>query len=80
MSLSTSQRIKLSECGSFLLVRYPEVLNKLREEVYSTLNGSTDISRSDLRRMVYLQNVLKESKQILPSVELYLLMSNVHWL
>ncbi|KAI4264891.1 MAG: hypothetical protein L6R42_000005 [Xanthoria sp. 1 TBL-2021] len=44
----------------FLLVRHPKALAKLREEVSSTFNGSTNIIRSELRRMNYLQNVLKE--------------------
>ncbi|KAL9588132.1 MAG: hypothetical protein Q9203_003058 [Teloschistes exilis] len=48
----------------FLLVRHPEVLAKLREEISAALKGSMDITRSELRHMNYLQNVLKESKKI----------------
>jgi cytochrome P450 len=44
----------------FILVRHPRVLDKLKAEI-SELNGSTDVSRSTLRNMKYLQNVLKES-------------------
>ncbi|KAL8781831.1 MAG: hypothetical protein Q9213_005833 [Squamulea squamosa] len=52
----------------FLLVRHPNVLAKLREEISSTLQGSTEITRSDLRHMNYLQNVLKETLRLYPSV------------
>ncbi|KAL8893202.1 MAG: hypothetical protein Q9192_005500 [Flavoplaca navasiana] len=46
----------------FLLVRHPEVLAKLRQEVSNALMDSTKITRSELRQMKHLQNVLKESK------------------
>ncbi|KAL8681011.1 MAG: hypothetical protein Q9186_002847 [Xanthomendoza sp. 1 TL-2023] len=52
----------------FLLVRHPNVLAKLREEISSTLKGSTQITRSELRHMTYLQNVLKETLRLYPSV------------
>ncbi|KAL9021456.1 MAG: hypothetical protein Q9185_001353 [Variospora sp. 1 TL-2023] len=52
----------------FLLVRHPKVLAKLREEISSTLKGSTEITRSELRHMNYLQNVLKETLRLYPSV------------
>ncbi|KAI4197038.1 MAG: hypothetical protein LQ350_006168 [Teloschistes chrysophthalmus] len=52
----------------FLLVRHPKVLAKLREEISAALKGSTDITRSELRHMNYLQNVLKETLRLYPSV------------
>ncbi|KAL9039837.1 MAG: hypothetical protein Q9180_002292 [Flavoplaca navasiana] len=52
----------------FLLVRHPKVLVKLREEISSTIKGSTKITRSVLRSMTYLQNVLKETLRLYPSV------------
>jgi cytochrome P450 len=48
--------------NSFLLVRHPEVLNKLRAEIAN--HGDAELTRNDLRNMTYLQNVLKESKFI----------------
>ncbi|KAL8779064.1 MAG: hypothetical protein Q9194_001633 [Teloschistes cf. exilis] len=51
----------------FLLVRHPEVLAKLREEISAALKGSMDITRSELRHMNYLQNVLKETLRLYPS-------------
>ncbi|KIW13045.1 hypothetical protein PV08_08232 [Exophiala spinifera] len=52
----------------FLLVRHPNVLNRLRSEIASTFNGRGEVTRSDLRRMNYLQNVLKETLRLYPSV------------
>ena len=46
---------------SFLLARHPQVLHKLRAEIASVCKGSSDLSRADLHKMTYLQNVLKES-------------------
>lgn len=58
----------ISNCGSsFLLVRHPKVLDKLREEIKSSLGEKSDFNRDDLRRLPYLQNVLKESKKPLVS-------------
>lgn len=36
-------------------------MEKLRSEIALTFNGNTEVTRSDLRKMNYLQNVLKES-------------------
>ncbi|ETI21603.1 hypothetical protein G647_07950 [Cladophialophora carrionii CBS 160.54] len=52
----------------FLLVRHPRVMDKLRSEIASTLDGQAEATRSDLRRMNYLQNVLKETLRLYPSV------------
>jgi hypothetical protein len=47
--------------SSFLLVRHPQVLSKLKAEIASAFVGKIDICRRDLLKMTYLQNVLKES-------------------
>ena len=52
----------------FLLVRHPRVLQKLRDEILTTFHGRTVITRSELRRMQYLQNVLKETLRLYPAV------------
>lgn len=44
-----------------LLVRHPQVLENLRNEI-SKLDQNTGLTRSSLRNMKYLQNVLKESE------------------
>jgi len=51
-----------SHFSSFLLVRHPHVMEKLRTEVSSECSSNPNLSRSDLKRLPYLQNVLKESK------------------
>jgi hypothetical protein len=47
---------------SYLLVRHPAVLRKLRTEIMETLNGKETLNRNDLRQVKYLTDVLKESK------------------
>ncbi|PVH90348.1 cytochrome P450 alkane hydroxylase-like protein, partial [Periconia macrospinosa] len=53
----------------FLLVRHPRVMEKLRAEIV-TLNVDTELHRDNLRKLTYLQNVLKErmSLRLYPSV------------
>jgi cytochrome P450 len=46
---------------SFLLVRHPKVLEKLRKEI-SKVPQEEKLTRTHLRNMPFLQNVLKESK------------------
>jgi Cytochrome P450 len=53
---------KLITIHSFLLVRHPRVTEKLRAEIDVEIEGKTEITRSNLKRMNYLQSVLKESK------------------
>ena len=50
----------------FLLLRHPKALKRLKDEIDSSIGDLREISRSDLMRMNYLQNTLKESK--LPSI------------
>jgi len=52
----------------FLLVRHPHVMEKLRTEVSSECSSNPNLSRSDLKRLPYLQNVLKETLRLYPSV------------
>lgn len=52
----------------FLLVRHPNVLTKLRAEIAAAYNGSAELCRTDLRNMKYLQNVLKETLRLYPSL------------
>jgi cytochrome P450 len=48
--------------NSRLLVRHPDVLKKLREEVSSIVGSAPDFDRDDLHKMEYLTMVLKESE------------------
>ncbi|KAA6409046.1 MAG: cytochrome P450 alkane hydroxylase [Lasallia pustulata] len=53
----------------FMLVRHPNVLGKLRTEISSVSQGrGSELNRTDLRNMKYLQNVLKEILRLYPSV------------
>ena len=52
----------------FLLVRHPKVLEKLREEVNMASSDLANLTRTELRRMSYLQKVLKETLRLYPSV------------
>lgn len=49
-------------CFSYHLAQRPDVLTRLNSEIESKLNGRTDFTREDLKKMGYLENVLKESK------------------
>jgi hypothetical protein len=51
-----------SNSTRFLLVRNPTVMKKLRAEISLACDSNSDLTRDDLRRMPYLQNVLKESE------------------
>ncbi|KAF1843674.1 cytochrome P450 alkane hydroxylase [Cucurbitaria berberidis CBS 394.84] len=52
----------------FLLVRHPHVMDKLRTEIASACGVDSNLSRDKLRKMSYLQNVLKETLRLYPSV------------
>jgi hypothetical protein len=58
LSLYTAQ----FDPNSYLLVRHPRVMQKLRREVTSVFGNSPTPNRDKLRRMHYLQHILKESK------------------
>ncbi|MCJ1315275.1 hypothetical protein MMC15_000592 [Xylographa vitiligo] len=51
-----------------LLVRYPNVLNKLRSEIESVLGQDKDVTRTYIQRMPYLHNVIKETLRLYPPV------------
>ncbi len=52
----------------FLLIRHPEVLKKLRAEINCNCSDPASLTRADLRKMSYLQNVLNETLRLYPSV------------
>ncbi|OQU99595.1 hypothetical protein CLAIMM_05205 [Cladophialophora immunda] len=52
----------------FMLVRHPNVLEKLRSEISIFCEGETELNRNSLRGMAYLQNVIKETLRLYPSV------------
>ena len=50
-----------SNCSSRLLVRHPNVMNRLRKEIVSVMGNQEQPSRQQIRRMPYLARVVKES-------------------
>lgn len=52
----------------FLLVRHPKVLEKLQAEIHCNCSDPASLTRTDLRKMSYLQNVLNETLRLYPSV------------
>lgn len=52
----------------FLLVRHPKILEKLRTEIAGNCFDPASLTRADLRKMSYLQNVLNETLRLYPSV------------
>jgi hypothetical protein len=59
----------MSDSASFLLVRHPRAMETLRVEVSSKCDTNSNLSRDDLRRLPYLQKVLKESMSSTSPVE-----------
>ncbi|KAL8740842.1 MAG: hypothetical protein Q9190_006493 [Brigantiaea leucoxantha] len=51
-----------------LLVRHPLVLERLRSEIETVTGGRHDLTREDLKKMLYLSKVLKETLRLYPSV------------
>jgi cytochrome P450 len=52
----------------FLLVRHPTCLQRLREDIQSTVGSRTQLNRSDLKEIKYLEHVLNETLRLYPSV------------
>lgn len=50
---------------SYLLVRHPDVMSRLRSEITSVLGGNDSVTRADLKQLGYLTNVLKESSYLI---------------
>ena len=51
----------------FLLVRHPQILEKLKEEITKKCPDPDTLTRTGLREMSYLQNVLRETLRLYPS-------------
>lgn len=47
--------------ASFLLVRHPLVLDRLRAEIRSVVGDNREFTRTDIQKMSYLKCVLNES-------------------
>jgi hypothetical protein len=52
---------------SYLLVRHPNTMSKLRSEIASVLGGKDVVTRGDLKQLEFLTNVLKESSYLVYS-------------
>ncbi|KAK2736912.1 hypothetical protein FQN57_000515 [Myotisia sp. PD_48] len=53
-----------------LLVRHPHMMDRLRNEIASVMDGSTHPTRQHVRKMAYLDCVVKESLRLYPPVPL----------
>ena len=49
---------------SHLLAQHQNVLETLNSEIRSTIGDRSDLTREDLKKMPYLDKVLKESKYL----------------
>ncbi|KAG2384831.1 hypothetical protein LR48_Vigan10g087000 [Vigna angularis] len=54
------------------LLRHPNVMQKLKDEIRNVVNGRTRITEEDLNSMPYLKAVIKESFRLHPPVPLLL--------
>ncbi|OTA53855.1 cytochrome P450 monooxygenase [Hypoxylon sp. EC38] len=54
----------------FHLVRYPAIMEKLRSEISQVDETGAPLTRADLLRMTYLQNIIKEVLRLHPPVPL----------
>lgn len=53
---------------SYLLVRHPVVLDKLRQEIQDVLQDADQISRSHIQQMTYLRCILNETLRLYPQL------------
>jgi cytochrome P450 len=53
-----------------LLVRHPDTMQRLRQEITSVMDGFSDPTREQIRRMPFLACVVKESLRLYPPVPL----------
>jgi hypothetical protein len=53
---------------SFLLVRYPEALSKLRKQITSVIPKGQEITRAHIARILFLKCVINESEFLLHSL------------
>ncbi|KAG9132958.1 hypothetical protein Leryth_021850 [Lithospermum erythrorhizon] len=52
------------------LLKHPEIMKKLKNEIKEVLNGKKDITDSDLVKMQYLKCVIKETLRLHPPIPL----------
>jgi len=56
----------LSNIVSYLLVRHPSTLKRLRQEIHSIADNGQGVTRAQINKMPYLKCVLNESKYYSP--------------
>ncbi|CAA0812522.1 Cytochrome P450 71A25 [Striga hermonthica] len=60
------------------LIRHPNVMKKLQDEVRGVTDGKTAITEDDIQRMPYLKAVIKETLRIHPPVPIYMHAAREH--
>ena len=64
-----STRMALSQV-LFLLISNPHVLQKARDELNNHVGRNRQVEESDIKNLVYLQAIIKESMRLHPSSQL----------
>ncbi|KAL8662719.1 MAG: hypothetical protein Q9202_004504 [Teloschistes flavicans] len=60
----------LTKHHSFLLVRHPKVLSRLKAEIHSVVDQNTSVARIHIQKMSYLRHILNESLRLYPPLPL----------
>ncbi|KAI9677287.1 MAG: hypothetical protein M1829_002629 [Trizodia sp. TS-e1964] len=60
----------------FLLVRHPEALTRVRDEIQSVTGGSTELTRAHIRNMKYLKCVIDETQRLYPQLPVNVRVAN----
>lgn len=69
-SAGTETTATVAEWVMTELIRHPNVMKKLQNEVRGILNGKQDITDNDLEKMSYLKAVIKETLRLHPPIPL----------
>ncbi|KAL8985942.1 MAG: hypothetical protein Q9177_004294 [Variospora cf. flavescens] len=69
-------RSQLTVCGSFLLIRHPDVLSRLRSEIQSVIGTDTDVTRPHIQKIGFLRCILNETLRLYPPIPINVRFAN----